>query len=295
MAHPRAGGENRIGWGPLRGREGSSPRGRGKLTVTGSAQTKTRLIPARAGKTQLKDVELDRLWAHPRAGGENSTAAQSCAPRQGSSPRGRGKPCGLESRDVTVRLIPARAGKTLSPDDQALADAAHPRAGGENKSDFPTASQYLGSSPRGRGKREFEHGLGLCVGLIPARAGKTFAASQVRLYARAHPRAGGGNPTVNLTPSTRRGSSPRGRGKPVAAHRVHFAERLIPARAGKTRSWASPCRSHPAHPRAGGENQVGCQRLKQVCGSSPRGRGKRAAFDPDCAGVGLIPARAGKT
>ena len=29
-AHPRACGENHIGWGPMRGHEGSSPRVRGK-------------------------------------------------------------------------------------------------------------------------------------------------------------------------------------------------------------------------------------------------------------------------
>ena len=50
-------------------------------------------------------------------------------------------------------------------------------------------------------------------GLIPARAGKTFARSVFLQQGRAHPRAGGENPFSPLRTTRPCGSSPRGRGK----------------------------------------------------------------------------------
>ena len=70
-AHPRAGGENalrdRVGFQ----RGGSSPRGRGKPRWNGRLGPRTRLIPARAGKTGCSGTMRSRPPAHPRAGGEN--------------------------------------------------------------------------------------------------------------------------------------------------------------------------------------------------------------------------------
>ena len=90
--------------------------------------------------------------AHPRAGGENDSRAFCGHVAKGSSPRGRGKRRRSERRLRSVRLIPARAGKT-SPDAGALASqSAHPRAGGENNTILSPAWPSTGSSPRGRGK-----------------------------------------------------------------------------------------------------------------------------------------------
>ena len=50
-----------------------------------------------------------------------------------------------------------------------------------------------------------------------------------------------------------------------------------------------------AHPRAGGENPHKVEFDVPTNGSSPRGRGKRVALGSCVGGVGLIPARAGKT
>ena len=70
-AHPRVGGENHLR-GPLsEQRNGSSPRGRGKLLPGADGDLIGGLIPAWAGKT--------------------STVSRSCRRRSGSSPRGRGK------------------------------------------------------------------------------------------------------------------------------------------------------------------------------------------------------------
>ena len=69
------------------------------------------LIPARAGKTRSPYVMLNRLTAHPRAGGENGVVVGG---------------------GWFVGLIPARAGKTPCPPLALPPHTAHPRAGGEN-------------------------------------------------------------------------------------------------------------------------------------------------------------------
>ena len=112
---------------------------------------------------------------------------------------------------------------------------------------------------------------------------------------RAHPRSRGEN-----APSGRRldrpsGSSPLTRGKLGLATHAEVPTGLIPAHAGKTRSWARRARARTAHPRSRGENvprEVGEQR---GWGSSPLTRGKREGGHPGAARVRLIPAHAGKT
>ena len=91
------------------------------------------------------------------------------------------------------------------------------------------------------------------------------------------------------------GSSPRGRGKLIPIERGLLVERLIPARAGKTKPTASSHQASTAHPRAGGENNSARSDARGIAGSSPRGRGKRGRRQGLDHGIGLIPARAGKT
>ena len=90
--------------------------------------------------------------------------------------------------------------------------------------------------------------------LIPARAGKTGQTRRKTSHATAHPRAGGENITTSNAKLHVVGSSPRGRGKRRDAAGEEFADRLIPARAGKTGSPTPRRASRTAHPRAGGEN-----------------------------------------
>ena len=152
-----------------------------------------------------------------------------------------------------------------------------------------------GSSPRGRGKPGGPLGGAGGRRLIPARAGKTKRVDELSQPLRAHPRAGGENATREYASACQLGSSPRGRGKPIATHVDMTTPRLIPARAGKT---ARPPRSGyclPAHPRAGGENEGQGHCLIRRRGSSPRGRGKRSRRCRQASPRRLIPARAGKT
>ena len=213
----------------------------------------------------------------------------------GSSPRGRGKPRPRGWGKSPFRLIPARAGKTRGAVNDALAPAAHPRAGGENSLPWFRVSGRSGSSPRGRGKH-----LAACVlrgrqRLIPARAGKTVFNASEATNGPAHPRAGGENNGRSCRITNCYGSSPRGRGKPRRHNARSAPFGLIPARAGKTPRDGLRCADAQAHPRAGGENQLIDEIVRSDQGSSPRGRGKPLTAIVPRGTTGLIPARAGKT
>ena len=196
-AHPRAGGENHTLMTDLQTRADSSPRGRGKRARERSDQRAGRLIPARAGKTQV--------------------GQQLPFSRPGSSPRGRGKLHIAHMRHHARRLIPARAGKTSAGSQGGSGSSAHPRAGGENMRFSLSTFSWLGSSPRGRGKPRVARQERQQGGLIPARAGKTSDGSQGGQSGSAHPRAGGENSPGPSRRAVRAGSSPRGRGKRVLA------------------------------------------------------------------------------
>ena len=193
------------------------------------------------------------------------------------------------------RLIPARAGKTLSRKHGLLCTRAHPRAGGENFEGGELAACSGGSSPRGRGKPLLEMRELFGMGLIPARAGKTRMRTLSISPSRAHPRAGGENIRAAVSVVVEWGSSPRGRGKRGREACVAALGGLIPARAGKTASRRARIHQGRAHPRAGGENSYIPGGDTGVKGSSPRGRGKPGRANIAWPGHRLIPARAGKT
>ena len=129
--HPRAGGENCWASGEVTSTVGSSPRGRGKQLVLSALNFAARIIPARAGKTSRRVGRACRP-DHPRAGGENSVKSVVAKPINGSSPRGRGKRHPHAGHKLAVRIIPARAGKTLRTGGGRRGRGDHPRAGGEN-------------------------------------------------------------------------------------------------------------------------------------------------------------------
>ena len=114
--------------------------------------------------------------------------------------------------------------------------------------------QIDGSSPRGRGTRRKILSRYVFDRFIPARAGNTPVGYLVGTDITVHPRAGGEHPMRSDTPGAASGSSPRGRGTPVADVVRSMRGRFIPARAGNTHAMKRNTKYITVHPRAGGEH-----------------------------------------
>ena len=153
-----------------------------------------------------------------------------------------------------MRLIPARAGKTLFATKTASEASAHPRFRGENACPFVGFSVIMGSSPLARGKLVTEPTIRKLCGIIPACAGKTGSTTSPQhsfgiIPACAgktppnfslapiwpdHPCLRGENGLSRNTSEPRRGSSLLARGKPPISWVARVLIRIIPACAGKT-------------------------------------------------------------
>ena len=154
--HPRACGENLFVHPQQRRRVGSPPRVRGKRTRAISAILRSRITPARAGKTFISSADFCQHADHPRACGENVSRFSAMYAVSGSPPRVRGKRGSQSPLSAAVRITPARAGKTFTPSALFSAPWDHPRACGENLSICSMEMPKAGSPPRVRGKLRVE-------------------------------------------------------------------------------------------------------------------------------------------
>ena len=172
-AHPRSRGENPGAYVGFTTMKGSSPLTRGKphLVVVGEAIR--RLIPAHAGKTDLRALGAGACAAHPRSRGENIQTCVQVAADLGSSPLTRGKHFSDTHFATIPRLIPAHAGKTIPALMVGEIAGAHPRSRGENANFGDYLQTIEGSSPLTRGKPWRIFRLVRRARLIPAHAGKT--------------------------------------------------------------------------------------------------------------------------
>ena len=152
-----------------------------------------------------------------------------------------------------------------------------------------------GSSPRVRGRLLPAGERRARFRLIPACAGQTSTAPDLRGSKRAHPRVCGADPTLRQMASMSTGSSPRVRGRQGFRWGDQCRAGLIPACAGQTarrRAFPGWCR---AHPRVCGADKPGCKAGQSPSGSSPRVRGRRCRQLVLADRGGLIPACAGQT
>ena len=172
---------------------GSSPLARGKRRYAETRNMGRGLIPAHAGKTALKGERDPIERAHPRSRGENGLLWVGPRAVGGSSPLARGKQPSKGDACHIPRLIPARAGKTNTNSPEFATRKAHPRSRGENAAFEAGVCVECGSSPLARGKQDHQWFRPLRPGLIPARAGKTNAASPCLRRGKAHPRSRGEN------------------------------------------------------------------------------------------------------
>ena len=233
---------------------GTSPRTRGKQVVNLPTRANVGNIPAHAGKTLDPHLDIDRTKEHPRARGENYSQRITTTPRQGTSPRTRGKHPPLIIYQRNRRNIPAHAGKTSSRVVTRVVREEHPRARGENLTQFKRLSAMVGTSPRTRGKLCYPAGKPDDTGNIPAHAGKTRKIAILAADIEEHPRARGENQNASPDIPATAGTSPRTRGKPELTDITQTGMRNIPAHAGKTFHYRVVPAENQEHPRARGEN-----------------------------------------
>ena len=247
---------------------------RGKPRRTGHLATRQRIIPAHAGQTRARWTVMRWRPDHPRACGANRRLNCPTAFCPGSSPRMRGKQCGIRVGDGQRRIIPAHAGQTNRCLRCRPSRPDHPRACGANTpANLLTVWRY-GSSPRMRGKHSVGFAQVVHPRIIPAHAGQTSACAWAALPWTDHPRACGANLSQIGMHSRPAGSSPRMRGKRPTVAKKAAKVRIIPAHAGQTRHDIPTSGRSPDHPRACGANMDAPIAAQLRVGSSPRMRGK---------------------
>ena len=152
----------------------------------------------------------------------------------GSSPLARGALTLRLTLLRSTRLIPARAGNISRFSPILTSTAAHPRSRGEHREYPPGFFAGFGSSPLARGT-------------LGARR-KPYRSDS------AHPRSRGEHCFKVNAKSESSGSSPLARGTSRVLLPPIHPVRLIPARAGNTRTPAATEEVHSAHPRSHGEH-----------------------------------------
>ena len=173
------------------------------------------------------------------------------------------------------RIIPARAGFTCIR--------------------RPVAAILSGSSPLARGLLPHGYGGFPRGRIIPARAGFTPEYSHAPKPPSDHPRSRGVYPRAPTTMLMTPGSSPLARGLHMRLEKGIVADRIIPARAGFTRSVRRSSPRAMDHPRSRGVYSRAAVAIARGDGSSPLARGLQINAKYGLDVIGIIPARAGFT
>ena len=189
--HPRACGEQALGWVIAGIKFGSSPRLRGTETLAATAFIGLRFIPAPAGNSQVPSGDPCAHTVHPRACGEQNAMFRWDCSGYGSSPRLRGTDQPYPWASWFDRFIPAPAGNRPLHEVFSHGFTVHPRACGEQTRPAYRSRWTDGSSPRLRG-------TGLLIGVaalqgrfIPAPAGNSTWRKAGSGRRPVHPRACG--------------------------------------------------------------------------------------------------------
>lgn len=151
---------------------GSPPRGRGKVDGPPAQVGRGRITPAQAGKSPYFLYGKKDYKDHPRIGGEKAELTAAVISAMGSPPRRRGKGYREFGIDISDRITPAQAGKSVAPRQKRSALWDHPRVGGEKLRFRAVPTRELGSPPRGRGKGRLYGTLQRRHRITPAWAGK---------------------------------------------------------------------------------------------------------------------------
>ena len=149
--HPRSRGVYAAKMRRLSPESGSSPLARGLPERSLDETCEARIIPARAGFTQDVQKSASSPQDHPRSRGVYSGRAEVGIFTAGSSPLARGLRLPGEIAAQVRRIIPARAGFTVTMSPGLAAPGDHPRSRGVYMGRTGRISHEIGSSPLARG------------------------------------------------------------------------------------------------------------------------------------------------
>ena len=149
--HPRSRGVYPSASEAIRPRCGSSPLARGLRRPTQWENPLRRIIPARAGFTDVVEAVAGGGADHPRSRGVYRSRGFTCSPGRGSSPLARGLPMKTPIPERVGRIIPARAGFTGGEESGSLGGGDHPRSRGVYRIRTRIRGTRAGSSPLARG------------------------------------------------------------------------------------------------------------------------------------------------
>mgnify|MGYP000944717263 CR=1 FL=1 len=179
-----------------------------------------------------------------------------------------------------LRIIPARAGFTVTESRTGGVSGDHPRSRGVYASPSVHVFVGWGSSPLARGLPLPHFLQRMMARIIPARAGFTATHWSSPSQFTDHPRSRGVYPSATSRRMRSGGSSPLARGLPDHDVPTVDGRRIIPARAGFTRCVGLRSHEHRDHPRSRGVyfdfRAVGFS----AAGSSPLARGLREGVVP---------------
>ena len=314
--HPRSRGVYPTARTSTAARRGSSPLARGLRGEPDRDVGGVGIIPARAGFTRLIVWDGCIFWGssplarglppppeRPPAGRRIIPARAGFTGRDGTGPataadhpRSRGVYHSLsENGSAHSWIIPARAGFTNQNPRPHRRRADHPRSRGVYTTTGSSTGPRPGSSPLARGLRGDRVLRGALLGIIPARAGFTWAAAQPGPGSRDHPRSRGVYWDSEYVEGQVGGSSPLARGLLAALRAEGYIIRIIPARAGFTGRLPQRDGRLGDHPRSRGVYETLPVATLTVLGSSPLARGLRQPGRVSNLLSRIIPARAGFT
>ena len=197
ITHPRVEGSSPLARGLRRPRRRHRRRrriipARAGFTVEGRwGIQEPRIIPARAGFTGADREAAEAHADHPRSRGVYDDGSDGEGAEVGSSPLARGLRCRRWRPRRRGRIIPARAGFTVSRSPRAPRGRDHPRSRGVYSSVSRRLLLPTGSSPLARGLLLLRLSRSAGIGIIPARAGFTRRPRKSHQYSPDHPRSRG--------------------------------------------------------------------------------------------------------
>ena len=223
------------------------------------------------------------------------TAMLAAAQARGSSPLARGLLTRGQGLLVGQGIIPARAGFTPGRRSPPWPGTDHPRSRGVYGVKAAGIAMAAGSSPLARGLRVIRHREDAGPGSSPLARGLPATPSPPSRPPPDHPRSRGVYNRYGLIADDEAGSSPLARGLPLTIRVAESDQRIIPARAGFTKTTSTSNCRRSDHPRSRGVYVYAGVIPFLSVGSSPLARGLRRCPGRARRAVRIIPARAGFT